>query len=51
MAALEPMFGFMTSGVNNDAALYLASGALLLALARLMRRGPSPGGGGGRGSR
>jgi hypothetical protein len=40
-AALEPMVGFMSAGVNNDAALYLTSAALLLALARLMRRGLS----------
>jgi 4-amino-4-deoxy-L-arabinose transferase-like glycosyltransferase len=37
------MFGFMTAGVNNDVGLYLASAALLLALARLMRRGVSRG--------
>jgi 4-amino-4-deoxy-L-arabinose transferase-like glycosyltransferase len=43
VAALEPMFGFITGGVNNDAALYLASAALLLAIARLLRRGPTPG--------
>ena len=38
-AGLQPMFAFISSGVNNDAGLYLASAALMLALARLLRRG------------
>jgi 4-amino-4-deoxy-L-arabinose transferase-like glycosyltransferase len=36
------MFSFISSGVNNDAGLYLAAAALLLALARLLRRGLTP---------
>jgi 4-amino-4-deoxy-L-arabinose transferase-like glycosyltransferase len=42
-AGLQPMFGFISAGVNNDAGLYLVSAALLLALARLLRRGLGPG--------
>ena len=38
-AGLQPTFAFMSSGVNNDVGLYLVSAALLLALARLFRRG------------
>jgi 4-amino-4-deoxy-L-arabinose transferase-like glycosyltransferase len=38
-AGLQPTFAFMSSGVNNDVGLYLVSAALLLALARLLRRG------------
>jgi 4-amino-4-deoxy-L-arabinose transferase-like glycosyltransferase len=41
-AGLQPMFAFMSSGVNNDGALYLASSALFLALAILLRRGLTP---------
>ena len=37
-AGLEPMFAFVSSGVNNDAGLFLVTAALLLALARLLRR-------------
>jgi 4-amino-4-deoxy-L-arabinose transferase-like glycosyltransferase len=40
-AGLQPTFAFISSGVNNDAGLYLVSAALLLALARLFRRGLS----------
>jgi 4-amino-4-deoxy-L-arabinose transferase-like glycosyltransferase len=42
-AGLQPMFAFISSGVNNDAGLYLVSAALMLALARLLRRGLTPG--------
>jgi 4-amino-4-deoxy-L-arabinose transferase-like glycosyltransferase len=38
-AGLQPTFAFIASGVNNDGGLYLVSAALLLALARLFRRG------------
>jgi 4-amino-4-deoxy-L-arabinose transferase-like glycosyltransferase len=40
-AGLQPTFAFIASGVNNDGGLYLVSSALLLALARLFRRGLS----------
>ena len=42
LAALMPMFGFLSSGVNNDGGLYLASAALFLLLARVLRRGLTP---------
>jgi 4-amino-4-deoxy-L-arabinose transferase-like glycosyltransferase len=42
-AGLWPMFAFISSGVNNDAGLYLASAALFLAVARVLRRGLTPG--------
>jgi hypothetical protein len=42
LAGVQPMFAFISAGVNNDAGLYLVSAALLLALARLMRRGLTP---------
>jgi hypothetical protein len=38
-AGLQPMFAFISSGVNNDAGLYLVSAALFLAVARLLTRG------------
>lgn len=38
-AGLQPMFAFVSSGVTNEAALYLVSAALMLALAQLLRRG------------
>ena len=41
-AGLLPMFAFVSSGVNNDGGLYLVSAALMLALARLLRRGLTP---------
>ncbi len=40
--ATQPLFGFMGGGVNNDVALACASAALLLALARIFRRGITP---------
>jgi hypothetical protein len=39
LAGLLPLFAFISSGVNNDAGLYLVSAALFLALARVLRRG------------
>jgi 4-amino-4-deoxy-L-arabinose transferase-like glycosyltransferase len=42
LTGLMPMFAFITSGVNNDAGLYLAAAALFLALARILRRGITP---------
>ena len=42
-AGLQPMFAFISSGVNNDAGLYLAAAALFLAVARVLRRGLTPG--------
>jgi len=38
-AGLQPLFGFVSSGVTNDAGLFLASAALLFAVARVLRRG------------
>ena len=38
-AGLQPTFAFISGGVNNDAGLYLASAALFLAVARVLRRG------------
>ena len=38
-AGLQPMFGFISSGVNNDAGLFLVSALLFLAVARILRRG------------
>ena len=37
--AFQPMFGFMSGGVNNDNLLYAASAALLFLMARAFRRG------------
>lgn len=37
--AFQPLFGFISSGVNNDALLFCASAAMLAALARIFRRG------------
>ncbi|MGC2375244.1 MAG: DUF2142 domain-containing protein, partial [Solirubrobacteraceae bacterium] len=39
LAALQPMFGFMSGGVNNDNLLYLAATGVLWSLARAFRRG------------
>ncbi len=38
-AALQPLFGFMSGGVNYDDLQYLFAAALLLAMARMLRRG------------
>jgi 4-amino-4-deoxy-L-arabinose transferase-like glycosyltransferase len=45
VAAFQPLFGFMSGGVNNDNLLYLFAAGVLWALARAFRRGLSPGGG------
>lgn len=37
--AFQPVFGFMSGGVNNDSLLYAAGAALLYLLARAFRRG------------
>lgn len=37
--AFQPLFGFISTGVNNDSGLYLAAALLFLALARAFRRG------------
>ena len=41
-AAFEPLFGFMSGGVNNDDLLYLMSAGTLWAIARAFRRGLTP---------
>jgi Predicted membrane protein (DUF2142) len=41
-ALLQPMFGFISSGVNNDGLLYLCSALVLFAVARAFRRGLTP---------
>jgi 4-amino-4-deoxy-L-arabinose transferase-like glycosyltransferase len=42
VAALHPLFGFISSGVQNDAMLYMSSALLFLALARAFRHGLTP---------
>jgi 4-amino-4-deoxy-L-arabinose transferase-like glycosyltransferase len=42
VAALQPLFGFMSGGVNNDNLLYLAAAGVLWAVARAFRRGLTP---------
>jgi 4-amino-4-deoxy-L-arabinose transferase-like glycosyltransferase len=39
VAAFQPLFGFISSGVQNDAMLYMSSALLFLALARAFRHG------------
>jgi hypothetical protein len=39
LAAFQPLFGFMSGGVNNDNLLYLAATGVLWSLARAFRRG------------
>ncbi len=41
-AALQPLFGFMSGGVNNDDLLYLMASGFLWATARAFRRGLTP---------
>jgi hypothetical protein len=41
-AALQPLFGFVSSGVNNDGLLYLSSAFVLMMLARCFHRGLTP---------
>jgi 4-amino-4-deoxy-L-arabinose transferase-like glycosyltransferase len=45
VAAFQPLFAFMSAGVNNDSLLYLAGAGLLWAIARAFRRGLGPGSG------
>jgi len=42
VAAFQPLFGFISGGVNNDVLLYLLATGVLLALARAFRRGLGP---------
>jgi 4-amino-4-deoxy-L-arabinose transferase-like glycosyltransferase len=42
VAAFQPLFGFMSGGVNNDNLLYLAAAGVLWGLARTFRRGLAP---------
>jgi 4-amino-4-deoxy-L-arabinose transferase-like glycosyltransferase len=42
VAAFQPLFGFMSGGVNNDNLLYLTAAGVLWALARTFRRGLTP---------
>lgn len=45
VAAFQPLFGFISGGVNNDNLLYLCATGVLWALARTFRRGLTPAGG------
>lgn len=42
VVAFQPLFGFMSGGVNNDDLLYLTSAGVLWAVARAFRRGFTP---------
>jgi 4-amino-4-deoxy-L-arabinose transferase-like glycosyltransferase len=42
VAAFQPLFGFMSGGVNNDDLLYLTAAGVLWALARTFRHGLTP---------
>lgn len=42
VAAFQPLFGFMSGGVNSDDLLYLTAAGTLWALARTFRRGLTP---------
>jgi 4-amino-4-deoxy-L-arabinose transferase-like glycosyltransferase len=42
VVAFQPLFGFMSGGVNNDDLLYLTSTGVLWAVARAFRRGLTP---------
>ena len=42
VAAFQPLFAFMSGGVNSDNLLYLAGAGVLWALARAFRRGLAP---------
>lgn len=39
VAGLQPMFGFMSGGINNDIALTTCASALMFCLARIVKRG------------
>lgn len=45
VAAFQPLFAFMSGGVNNDNLLYLAAAGTLWAIARAFRRGLTASGG------
>jgi 4-amino-4-deoxy-L-arabinose transferase-like glycosyltransferase len=42
VAAFQPLFGFMSGGVNSDNLLYLTATGVLWSLARMFRRGLTP---------
>jgi 4-amino-4-deoxy-L-arabinose transferase-like glycosyltransferase len=42
LVAFQPLFGFMSGGVNNDDLLYLAAAGVLWAIARAFHRGLTP---------
>ncbi|MFI5010386.1 MAG: DUF2142 domain-containing protein [Solirubrobacterales bacterium] len=42
MVAFQPLFGFMSGGVNNDNLLYLCAAGVLWGVARAFRRGLTP---------
>jgi 4-amino-4-deoxy-L-arabinose transferase-like glycosyltransferase len=42
VAAFQPLFGFMSGGVNSDSLVYLLAAATFWALARAFRRGLTP---------
>jgi 4-amino-4-deoxy-L-arabinose transferase-like glycosyltransferase len=42
VAAFQPLFGFMSGGVNSDNLIYLSTAGVLWALARTFRRGLTP---------
>jgi 4-amino-4-deoxy-L-arabinose transferase-like glycosyltransferase len=42
LVAFQPLFGFMSGGVNNDDLLYLTGAGVLWAIARAFRRGLTP---------
>jgi hypothetical protein len=42
MVAFQPLFAFISAGVNNDNLIYLCSAGLLWGLARAFRRGLTP---------
>jgi hypothetical protein len=42
VVAFQPLFGFMSGGVNNDNLLYLAAAGVFWGLARSFRRGLTP---------
>ncbi|HEX3909329.1 MAG TPA: DUF2142 domain-containing protein [Solirubrobacteraceae bacterium] len=42
LVAFQPLFGFMSGGVNNDNLLYLTAAGVLWGLARAFRRGLTP---------